>query len=113
MSDLGGDGGRYDPAQSSTVAAEPASRNAENGSGSVNQQEKKLVISDEYFQKAVRSNCTKARQLISRSFIDSRGGLQSMRSLEGIFRYTVDDFPCSSFYGLAEGYQVAMLHPSG
>lgn len=65
MSDLGGDGGRYDMAQSSAVAAKPASRNAENISCFVNQQEKKLVISDEYFQKAVKCNCAKVRQLIS------------------------------------------------
>ncbi|KAJ9697356.1 hypothetical protein PVL29_009252 [Vitis rotundifolia] len=82
----GGDGGNDGPAQPSTVAAEPTSGNAESGSGSGNQQGKKLVISDEYFQRVTQALVMRLRQH-EESVVQDGTGLAGMRQRDLIQWY--------------------------
>ncbi|KAB1221601.1 DNA replication licensing factor MCM6 [Morella rubra] len=58
----GNDGTGEDDAQPRNSSAEPASGNAEGGAGSANQQGKKLVITDEYFQRVTQALVMRLRQ---------------------------------------------------
>lgn len=82
----GGDGGNDGPAQPSTAAAEPTSGNAESGSGSGNQQGKKLVISDEYFQRVTQALVMRLRQH-EESVMQDGTGLAGMRQRDLIQWY--------------------------
>lgn len=82
----GGDGGNDGPAQPSTATAEPTSGNAESGSGSGNQQGKKLVISDEYFQRVTQALVMRLRQH-EESVMQDGTGLAGMRQRDLIQWY--------------------------
>lgn len=82
----GGDSGNDGPAQPSTAAAEPTSGNAESGSGSGNQQGKKLVISDEYFQRVTQALVMRLRQH-EESVMQDGTGLAGMRQRDLIQWY--------------------------
>ncbi|KAL6339961.1 hypothetical protein AAG906_038795 [Vitis piasezkii] len=82
----GGDGGNDGPAQPSTAAAEPTSGNAESGPGSGNQQGKKLVISDEYFQRVTQALVMRLRQH-EESVMQDGTGLAGMRQRDLIQWY--------------------------
>lgn len=82
----GGDGGNDGPAQPSTAAAEPTSGNAESGSSSGNQQGKKLVISDEYFQRVTQALVMRLRQH-EESVMQDGTGLAGMRQRDLIQWY--------------------------
>ncbi|CBI29412.3 unnamed protein product, partial [Vitis vinifera] len=72
--------------QPSTAAAEPTSGNAESGSGSGNQQGKKLVISDEYFQRVTQALVMRLRQH-EESVMQDGTGLAGMRQRDLIQWY--------------------------
>ncbi|KAF8408553.1 hypothetical protein HHK36_004616 [Tetracentron sinense] len=87
--DNGNDGNRgsdQGDALPSTASVEPASGNAESGAGSGSRQGKKLVISDEYFQRVTQALVMRLRQHEEAVLLDGTG-LAGMRQRDLIQWY--------------------------
>ncbi|XP_043690097.1 DNA replication licensing factor MCM6 [Telopea speciosissima] len=84
--DDGNGGPQQDGAQPSTTAAEPVSGNGESGIGTGSRQGKKLVISDEYFQRVTQALVMRLRQH-EESVMQDGTGLVGMRQKDLIQWY--------------------------
>ncbi|XP_010260836.1 PREDICTED: DNA replication licensing factor MCM6 [Nelumbo nucifera] len=101
----GGDDGNRGPeqgdAQPSTNAADPASGNAENEVGSGSQQRKKLVISDEYFQRVTQALVMRLRQH-EETVMQDGTGLVGMRQRDLIQWYVAQQNEKNNYSSMEE-----------
>ncbi|KAL4614321.1 hypothetical protein ACB092_07G045600 [Castanea dentata] len=97
----GNDGTGQDDAQPSNSTAEPASGDVESGAGSLNQQGKKLVITDEYFQRVTQALVMRLRQ--HEETITQEGtGLAGMRQRDLIQWYVAQQNEKNNYSSMEE-----------
>ncbi|XP_030944504.1 DNA replication licensing factor MCM6 [Quercus lobata] len=97
----GNDGTGPDDAQPSNSTAEPASGDVESGAGSLNQQGKKLVITDEYFQRVTQALVMRLRQ--HEETITQEGtGLAGMRQRDLIQWYVAQQNEKNNYSSMEE-----------
>ncbi|KAK9989538.1 hypothetical protein SO802_029777 [Lithocarpus litseifolius] len=97
----GNDGPGQDDAPPSNSTAEPASGDVESGAGSLNQQGKKLVITDEYFQRVTQALVMRLRQ--HEETITQEGtGLAGMRQRDLIQWYVAQQNEKNNYSSMEE-----------
>ncbi|KAM3694154.1 hypothetical protein ACB098_07G035900 [Castanea mollissima] len=97
----GNDGTGQDDAQPSNSTAEPAPGDVESGAGSLNQQAKKLVITDEYFQRVTQALVMRLRQ--HEETITQEGtGLAGMRQRDLIQWYVAQQNEKNNYSSMEE-----------
>ncbi|KAG6696270.1 hypothetical protein I3842_09G140100 [Carya illinoinensis] len=97
----GTDGTGQDDAQPSNSAAEPASGNAESGEGTGNRPGKKLVITDEYFQRVTQALVMRLRQH-EEAVIQEGTGLAGMRQRDLIQWYVAQQNEKNNYSSMEE-----------
>ncbi|KAG7963808.1 hypothetical protein I3843_09G136400 [Carya illinoinensis] len=97
----GGDGTGQDDAQPSNSAVEPASGNAESGEGTGNRPGKKLVITDEYFQRVTQALVMRLRQH-EEAVIQEGTGLAGMRQRDLIQWYVAQQNEKNNYSSMEE-----------
>ncbi|KAF3965361.1 hypothetical protein CMV_010451 [Castanea mollissima] len=97
----GNDGTGQDDAQPSNSTAEPAPGDVESGAGSLNRQGKKLVITDEYFQRVTQALVMRLRQ--HEETITQEGtGLAGMRQRDLIQWYVAQQNEKNNYSSMEE-----------
>ncbi|XP_059656358.1 DNA replication licensing factor MCM6 isoform X2 [Cornus florida] len=101
----GGDDGNNESgqaeAQPSGAASDPASGDAENGEGPTNRQGKKLVISDEYFQRVTQALVMRIRQH-EETLMQEGTGLAGMRQRDLIQWYVAQQNEKNTYSSMEE-----------
>uniref|UniRef100_A0A2N9F753 DNA replication licensing factor MCM6 n=1 Tax=Fagus sylvatica TaxID=28930 RepID=A0A2N9F753_FAGSY len=97
----GNDGTGQDDAQPSNPSAEPASGDVESGAGSLNQQGKKLVITDEYFQRVTQALVIRIRQHEESVMVEGTG-LAGMRQRDLIQWYVAQQNEKNNYSSMEE-----------
>lgn len=97
----GNEGTGQDDAQPSNATAEPASGNVESGAGLANRQGKKLVITDEYFQRVTQALVMRLRQH-EEAVMHEGTGLAGMRQRDLIQWYVSQQNEKNSYSSMEE-----------